>query len=161
MTRQSPATTSVSQIPPELSYNNAAIPKAAIPTMPPANIPGIAVGAAAPGLDEEEATEPPVGLAVLWPPVSVTPFETVMSLLDGFACVEPVIFGKVEERNPEVVAGEDEAAGAELAPAGAELCARDGIAIAARMAMMLRRMMMAVGMNAIWQVSYEKDNVQS
>jgi hypothetical protein len=121
MTRQSPATTTVSQIPLELPYSNAAIPKAATPTIPPTNIPGLAVGAAAPGLDEEEAAEPPVGLAVLWPPVSVTPFETVMSLLDGFACVGAVLLGKTEERNPEVVAGEDDAAGAELAPAGAEL----------------------------------------
>jgi hypothetical protein len=87
MARQSPTTNSVSQIPSELSHSNAATPKAAIPTTSPANILGIAVGAAAPGLDDEEAAEPPVALAVLvlWPPISVTPFDTVMSLLDGLA----------------------------------------------------------------------------
>ena len=92
----------------------------------------MALGAAAPGLAEEEPADPPVAVPpvalavlVLLPPVSVTPFETVMSLLDGFACVGAVLLGKAEERNPEVVVpGVEEApAGVELglAPAGVEL----------------------------------------
>ena len=127
-------------------YNSAATPKAAIPTAPLSNIPGKAVGAAAPGLEEEEAAAPPpvcLAVFVVWPPVSVTPFETVMSWLD---CVGAVLLGK-DIDGKVMLAGAEvalEAAGAELVltttAVEEELCASDWIAIAATSAMMLRRM---------------------
>ena len=88
----------LSQIPSSFPYSNAAIPKAAIPTTPPASMPGIAVGAAAPGLDEDEAA------AVLEQPVCVTPFTTLMQLADAPVCVAAVLLGiAAEDMDPEAV----------------------------------------------------------
>ena len=97
-----------------LDHKSAAIPIAAPPTSPAASNLEPAVGAAAPGLEDDEAALPEAVFAgafvpVAPPPVSVTPFETVISLFDGFVCGGVVLLGKAEERNPEVVVPEADA----------------------------------------------------
>lgn len=112
---------------PQPHHNNAAAPSAAAPTTAATKSSARPVGAAAPGLDDEDAADAAAVVLELAapfvpvaPPVCVLPLETGRSLVKGFICVAAVLLEKTAV-GPELVGiDEEDATGIEEAT-GAEL----------------------------------------